>query len=189
MYQPAKLCMWVNFKLLCCLGFILSADSHRLFFLSLQNILKVKGICLEHRYPCDYTCQNLPPLVVGTQQPATILIQTLALCTRYPVRLGGPRQCGIWSLPDISTHGQHEPQTFWSWGQRPIHLATCSPNSLHIMIVSMNQIVAVNKLIKMKAVWSANNECYHSQVLTLSAQSEWQQLSAVSNYYFLLLYN
>ena len=39
-------------------------------------------------------------------QPATI-DPTLDLCTRYPLRLGGPRQCGIQSLPDTSAHGQH----------------------------------------------------------------------------------
>ena len=39
-------------------------------------------------------------------QPATI-DPTSDLCTRYPLRLGGLRQCGIRSLPDTSTHGQH----------------------------------------------------------------------------------
>ena len=39
-------------------------------------------------------------------QPVTI-DPTLDLCTGYSVRLGGPRQCGIQSLPDTSTHGQH----------------------------------------------------------------------------------
>ena len=32
---------------------------------------------------------------------------TLDLCARYPLWLGGPRQCGIWSLPDTAMHGQH----------------------------------------------------------------------------------
>ena len=39
-------------------------------------------------------------------QAATI-DPTLDLCTRYPLWLGGPKQCGIQSLPDTSTHGQH----------------------------------------------------------------------------------
>ena len=39
-------------------------------------------------------------------QPATI-DPTLDLCTRNPLRLGRSRQCGIQSLPDTSTHGQH----------------------------------------------------------------------------------
>ena len=38
-------------------------------------------------------------------QPVTI-DPTLDLCTRYPLRLGRPRQCGIQSFPDTSTHGQ-----------------------------------------------------------------------------------
>ena len=50
--------------------------------------------------------QTLPPLAVGTQQPATI-DPTLDQGTRYPLRLCGPRQCGIRSLPNTSTHGQH----------------------------------------------------------------------------------
>ena len=40
-------------------------------------------------------------------QPATI-DPSLDQCTRYPLRLGGPRQCGIRSLPDTSKHGQQE---------------------------------------------------------------------------------
>ena len=49
-------------------------------------------------------------------QPATI-DPTLDLCTRYPLRLGGPRQCGIQSLPNTSTHGQH-----WESNPRPSDL-------------------------------------------------------------------
>ena len=62
---------------------------------------KDKGICLESRCTCDYTCSS-----DGVQQLATIDL-TLDLCTRYPLRLGGPRQCGIQSLPDTSTYSQH----------------------------------------------------------------------------------
>ena len=39
-------------------------------------------------------------------QPATI-DPILDLCTRYPLRLGGLRQCGTQSWPDTITHGQH----------------------------------------------------------------------------------
>ena len=49
-------------------------------------------------------------------QPATI-DPTLDLCTRYPLQLGGPRQCGIRSLPDTSTHSQH-----WESNPRPSDL-------------------------------------------------------------------
>ena len=58
----------------------------------------------------------LPPCSGRLRQPATI-DPTLDLCTRYPLRLGGPRQCGIWSLPDTSTHGQH-----WESNPRPSDL-------------------------------------------------------------------
>ena len=47
-------------------------------------------------------------------QPATI-DPTLDLCTRYPLWLGLPRQCGIQSLPETSTHGQH-----WESNPRPL---------------------------------------------------------------------
>ena len=49
-------------------------------------------------------------------QPATIN-PTLDMCTRYPLRLGGPRQCGIQSLPDTSTHGKH-----WELNPRPTYI-------------------------------------------------------------------
>ena len=48
----------------------------------------------------------LPLAKWAPMQPATI-DPTLDLCTRYPLRLGGPRQRGIRSLPDTCTHGQH----------------------------------------------------------------------------------
>ena len=49
-------------------------------------------------------------------QPATI-DPTLDLCTRYPLQLDGPRQCGIRIIPDTSTHGQH-----WESNPRPSDL-------------------------------------------------------------------
>ena len=76
-----------------------------------------KCISFEFKYPCEYMFFRLyPPLAVGAQQPATI-DPTLDLCTRYPLRLGRPRQCGIRSLPDTSTHDQH-----WELNPRPSDL-------------------------------------------------------------------
>ena len=60
-------------------------------------------------------------------QPATI-DPTLDLCTRYPLRLGGPRQCGIQSLPDTSTHGQH-----WESNPRPSALESNSDPLCHML--------------------------------------------------------
>ena len=76
-------------------------------------------------------------------QPATI-DPTLDLCTRYPLRLGGLRQCGIRSLPNTSTHGQH-----WESNSRPSdlesnalstrpHKSTCLP--VHIMYVHQSAV-------------------------------------------------
>ena len=47
---------------------------------------------------------------MAAQQPATT-DPTLDLCTRYPLGLwlGGPRQSGIQSLPDTTTHGHTWP--------------------------------------------------------------------------------
>ena len=56
--------------------------------------------------------------------PWQLLIQT-CICTSYPLWLGGPRQCGIQSLPNTSTHDQN-----WEWNPRPsdleyVNLTTC----------------------------------------------------------------
>ena len=69
---------------------------------------KGKGSCLESRLH-DNACStdfSFPLARRAPTQPATI-DPTLDLCTRYPLQLGGLRQCGIRSLPDTSTHGQH----------------------------------------------------------------------------------
>ena len=58
-------------------------------------------------------------------QPA-IIDPTLEVCTRYSLRLGGLRQCGIQSLPDTSTHGQH-----WESNPRPFDLKS---NALSIWL-------------------------------------------------------
>ena len=75
---------------------------------SLMNKDKGKGSCLESRLH-DNACSTdftFPLARWVSMQPATI-DPTLDLCTRYPLRLGGPRQCGILGLPDTSTHSQH----------------------------------------------------------------------------------
>ena len=54
----------------------------------------------------DYACSTnftFPLARWAPMQPAAI-DPTLDLCTRYPLWLSGPRQCGIQSLPDTSTH-------------------------------------------------------------------------------------
>ena len=81
-------------------------------------MLDTKGSCLESRLR-DKACSTdftFPLARWAPMQPATI-DPTLDLCTRYPLWLGGLRQCGIWSLPDTSTHGQH-----WESNPRPSDL-------------------------------------------------------------------
>ena len=80
---------------------------------------KGKGSCFESRLH-DNACSTdftFPLARWVPMQPATI-DPTLDLRTRYPLRLGGPRQCGIRSLPDTSTHGQH-----WESNPRPLILS------------------------------------------------------------------
>ena len=72
-----------------------------------------------------HVLQTLPPLAEGAQQPATI-DPTVDLCTMCPLQLGGPRQCGIRSLPNAFTHDQH-----WELNpipQHPVHLASLLPH-------------------------------------------------------------
>ena len=79
---------------------------------------KGKGSCLESRLH-DNACSTdftFPLARWAPMQPATI-DPTLDLCTRYQSRLGRPRQCGIQSLPDSSTHGQH-----WELNPKPSDL-------------------------------------------------------------------
>ena len=93
---------------------------------------KGKGCCLESRLH-DNACLTdftFPLARWAPMQPATI-DPTLDLCTRYPLRLGGPRQCGITSLPDTSTHGQH-----WESNPRPSDLESnalsTGPHHVHM---------------------------------------------------------
>ena len=67
-----------------------------------------QGSCLVSRFH-DNACSTdftFPLARWAPMQPATI-DPPLDLCTRYPLRLGRQRQCGIRSLPDTSAHGQH----------------------------------------------------------------------------------
>ena len=79
---------------------------------------KGKGSCLESRLH-DNACSTdftFPLARWAPMQPATI-DPTLDLCTRYPLRLGGLRQCGMRSLRNTSTHGQD-----WESNPRPSDL-------------------------------------------------------------------
>ena len=80
--------------------------------------VKVKDSCLGSRLH-DNACSTdftFPLARWAPMQPATI-DPTLDLCTRFPLRLGGPMQCGIRSLPNTSTSGQH-----WESNLRPSDL-------------------------------------------------------------------
>ena len=74
---------------------------------------------------------DFTPLAVGAQQPATI-DPTLDLCPRYPLWLGGPRQCAIRSFPGTSTRGQH-----WKSNPRSLDLESNMPYPPgHILVIS-----------------------------------------------------
>ena len=99
-------------------------------FVNIKEEGKGKDSCLESRLH-DNTCSTdftFPLARWAPMQPTTIG-PTLDLCTRYPLRLGEPRQCEIRSLPDTSTHGQH-----WESNPRPSDLEsnalTTGPHSL-----------------------------------------------------------
>ena len=65
-------------------------------FLSHQKVKVMVSVESPDIYVATHVLQTLPPQAVGAQQPATI-DPTLDQCIRYPLRLGGPRQCGIQS--------------------------------------------------------------------------------------------
>ena len=102
--------------------------------------VKGKGNCLESRLH-DNACSTdftFPLARQAPMQPATIH-PTLDLCTRYPLRLDGPRQCGIRSLPDTSTHGQQ-----WESNPRPSDLES---NALSIRPYAPLHMLPVHYLI------------------------------------------
>ena len=84
-----------------------------------------KGKGLESRLH-DNTCSaNFTfPLATWAAVQAATIDPTSDLCTRYPLRLAWVRQCGIQSLPDTSTYGQH-----WDSNPRPSN-SDIEPNTL-----------------------------------------------------------
>ena len=91
---------------------------------------------------------------------------TVDLCTWYPLRLGEPRQCGIWSLPDTSTHGQH-----WESNHRPSDLESnalftephaCTSPTLHPLssptVLSLWCFVVVSNSNSARSLSSLNSE-------------------------------
>ena len=89
----------------------------------------------------------LPPGSGRLRQPTTI-DPTLDLCTRYPLRLGGPRQCGIRSLPNTSTHGQH-----WESNPRPY-----TPSQINEYFSTYTEISCCEN---MSSIWSPCS-CYET---------------------------
>ena len=93
------------------------------------TLIKVKGVCLKSRYP-RYTCSSdfTFPLAVGAYSSRQLSIQP---CICAPGTHTAWWTEAVWNtkfarhfytLPTLGI----EPQTFWSWVQRPIHLDTCS---------------------------------------------------------------
>ena len=76
-----------------------------------------KCICLESRYLCDYTCSSDFTSSASGRTADETIDPILDLCARYPLQMGGPRQCGIRSLPGTSTHDYH-----WESNPRPSDL-------------------------------------------------------------------
>ena len=72
----------------------------------------------DYAFSTDFT---FPLARWAPMQPATI-DRSLDLCTMYPLRLGGLRQCGIPSLPNTCTHNQSDNLAFnalSSWPHAP----------------------------------------------------------------------
>ena len=92
---------------------------------------KVKGVGLESRHigkPNQRTLLYPLAMISAYMQPATI-DPTLDLCTRYPLLLGGQRQCGFKACPRLlhmTGAAGIEPQTSRSRVQRLNRSATRS---------------------------------------------------------------
>ena len=86
---------------------------------------KGKDVFLESRYPCDCTCSSdftspgsghtaassyWPNLWSVHQVPITVAVWNMKFAWHF------------YTWPELGI----EPQTFWSWVQCPIHMATCS---------------------------------------------------------------
>ena len=87
-------------------------------------------MCLESRLHGNACSTDFTfPLVRWAPMQPAIIDPTLDLCTRYPLRLGGPKQYGIRSLPDTFTHGQH-----WESNPRPSDLESNRPYPIHTLV-------------------------------------------------------
>ena len=91
--------------------------------------LKKKSRYIEHCGTSEYfkailNVATFPLATWGSMQSAAI-DPTLDLCTRYPLQLGGPRQCVIRSLSNTSTFGQH-----WESNPRPCNLESNALSTL-----------------------------------------------------------
>ena len=98
---------WSLDYLFCLTCFVVSYPSPKLT-LQYRPKGKGKGSCLEPRLH-DNACSTdftFPLARWAPMQPASI-DPTLDLFIRYPLWLGGPRQCRIQSLPATFAHGQH----------------------------------------------------------------------------------
>ena len=126
----------------------------RIFPHSSEHI-KGKGSCLESRLH-DNTCSTdftFPLAKWAPMQPATV-DSTLDLCTRYPLRLGGPRQCGIQSCLTLL----HMPST----GNRTPDLLILSPTPYplgHMLpsVLSCKHYTYMHSLCLNNIEWGINN--------------------------------
>ena len=137
---------------------------------------KDNGNYLESRLR-DSACSadfTFPLARWAPMQPATIN-PTFDLCTRYPLRLGGPRQCGMQSLPNNSTHDQH-------WESKP---TPSDPECLWVEWL----LIAVN--IKKKTIWQdlweilvfGWGECSSICNSKWSSISQWQNILHCQHYH------
>ena len=86
---------------------------------------KGKGIylrLLRDIHDCAYSADLTFPLSRWVPMQSGTIDPTLDLCTRYPLRLGGPMQCGTQTFPDTATHEQH-----WESNPRPSDLGVQHP--------------------------------------------------------------
>ena len=93
-------------------------------------------------------------------QPANI-DPTFDLCTRYPLRLGGLRHCGIQSLPNTSTHDQH-----WESNPRPSDLKS---NSLSTGPHAPTTFYRCHRLFNINACCNTKLRLIISQQKTISS--------------------
>ena len=82
---------------------------------------KVKDICLTSRYLCNIYRTTFPPARLARNAAATVY-PTLNMCTRYPLLLGGQRQCRFKACPrHITGAVEIKPKTPRSRVQSPNH--------------------------------------------------------------------